>query len=320
MKKALTACVVSALSLVALQGCLVQSETDRFREAVPKGDEVKTGVPGASGSGKSGSTSLRIATGSGSGSAKYYEFTREITWGTDTVTGVILAAVKAVTDEQPTTLESKKAVWGPWSGSALEPVTWRFSVTEGATDEFDYVLEGKPRNGSDSEYKAVLRGKGYGKSNSAYRTGNFSVDNDAFRSLDSAHGKDDGSVKVVYDLKNLEKRNIKVELRPGGTKGKADIDVQHASGGAGTLNIVAQLDIDSSKSTKAEDITIVSRWNTAGAGRADISLQGGDVASVGVVKASECWSTSFSRVYYSDSVTSEPTTGDPAACAFTEAK
>lgn len=316
MKKALFACAVSSLSLLALQGCIVQSEADRFKEAVPKGDEVKTGVPGSSGSGQSSSKGIHLATATGSGTARYYEFTREITWGADVVTGAILGAVKLVTDEKPTTLESKKAVWGPWTGSALEPVTWRFTVEEVATDDFDYVLEGKPRNGSDSEYKVVLRGKGYGKANSAYRTGNFSVDNDAYKALDPAHGKDAGSAKVVYDLKNLEKRNIKVALTLPASGGSADIDVQHDTGGAGTVNIVAHTDLDGSKSTKAEDITIFSRWNAGGAGRADITIQGGDVPQV--VKGSECWSTSFGRVYYSDSVSSEPTVGDATACAFAE--
>jgi hypothetical protein len=46
-------------------------------------------------------------------------------------------------------------------------------------------------------------------------------------------------------------------------------------------------------------------------------MSGGDIpASVGTVTAVECWSGDFARVYYDDSIDWEPTSGDPAACAF----
>jgi hypothetical protein len=36
------------------------------------------------------------------------------------------------------------------------------------------------------------------------------------------------------------------------------------------------------------------------------------------VDATECWSSSFARVYYEDSASYEPKTGDPSACALAE--
>jgi hypothetical protein len=320
MKKALMVCALTAISVAAAQGCVIKTETDRFKEAIPNGDEVKTGVPGSGGSGGTSTKSLRIQGGTDGtvSNARYYEFTREVTWGTDVVTGVILSAVKSVTDQPATTLESKKAVWGPAAGSALEPVVWRFTVEEGDPDDFNYKLEGRPKAGGDGDYKAVLVGKGYGAKHTLYKTGWFTVDNDAFKSLDRQNGKDAGSVKVTYDLKNLETRTISVEIIPGADKGDIKFKVQHQAAGAGYVDLTGHVDIEKSATTKLEDVAIYSRWNSSGAGRADISIQGGDAP--GVVKGSECWSSAFSRVYYSDSLNSEPSTGDAKACAFTDSK
>jgi hypothetical protein len=77
------------------------------------------------------------------------------------------------------------------------------------------------------------------------------------------------------------------------------------------------VDIDDSKQTKLEDVTVESRWNQTGAGRADITIKGGDLpASISEVDAKECWGVDFSQSYYEDSVNFAPTAGDPNSCVY----
>jgi hypothetical protein len=85
----------------------------------------------------------------------------------------------------------------------------------------------------------------------------------------------------------------------------------------GSLDTNAFVDIDETKLTAPEDVHILSRWQADGAGRADITIAGGDLpATIDVVEAVECWGTDFSRVYYDDSVDFAPTEGDATACAY----
>lgn len=310
-----TAVVVS----IASAGCVVkQDDADRFREAVPQSDDVALKVPGGQAAGGTKAKGLHFTTnGAAPGSARYYRFTRDLTGAVDFGTAVILGGIWLIVHSEPTTIDAKHAVWGPGQGNALDPVVWRFTVTEVGNQEYDYALEGRPKAGGDGDFLAVLKGHGYGKSRAEHRTGWFLADNEAFRKLDPDHGHDTGTTKVTFDLTRLPAA-IKVELRPGGDKGWSDVTVAHESGGAGSVEITGQSDIDDSKATKLEDIHVLSRWTTAGSGRADLQMKNGDLPRQ--VDASECWSESFARVFYKDSIDYEPAYGDAAACALPAAK
>lgn len=300
---------VSAMSA----GCAVkQDDASRFREPIPEQSDVAMNVPGAKGSaGATHGQGLRIATFGGDGTARYYTFTRDLTNAIDGGTALILGGVWAIVHTDPTTLEAKRAVWGPGQATALEPVVWRFTVVEVGDAEYDYTLEGQPKTGGS--WLTVLRGHGFGASRPEHKTGWFVADNDAYRTLDPARGHDYGTTKVTYDLTKLPE-TIAVELRPGGDEGQADVKLTHESGGAGEVGISALADLDDPGS-KLEDIHLVSRWTTAGSGRADAELKGGDLPTT--VDATECWSDTFARVYYQDTVDYEPTSGSEAACALT---
>ena len=59
------------------------------------------------------------------------------------------------------------------------------------------------------------------------------------------------------------------------------------------------------------------RRRADGAGRADITIAGGDIPSnPGVVSAVECWGADFVRSYYTDSIEFSPTEGDATACVY----
>ncbi|MBX3207852.1 MAG: hypothetical protein KF764_22590 [Labilithrix sp.] len=319
MKVVALAFVVSALSAFA-NGCAVPAseEAERFREALPLQQEVALRVPGAANATnatKPKSGGLRIATGTGAGAtARYYQFTRDLTGAVDFGTAVILGGIWAIVHSAPTTLEPKKAVWGPGAGNALEPAVWRFTVNEVGDAEYDYVLEGQPKAGG--AWLSVMKGHGYGKSHPEHKQGWFEVDNDAYKTLEPTRGNDEGKTKVTYDLKQLP-ATIAVELRPDAAKGWADVKVTHDQAGSGSVEITSLGDIDESKATALEDIHLLSRWTSEGSGRADISMSNGDLPFT--VDATECWSSSFARVYYKDTVDFEPNTGDASVCAFTQA-
>src|SRR6185503_12637683 len=152
-------------------GCLIEKKDDggKFREAIPEAEQVKVSGPeDAQAQGQSGGKSAPLADGSWDDGpwAKWYGFTRSVRQGVNQVSGVVLGSVWIIVHTQPTTVSENEAIWGPWTDS-LEPATYRFRVTEVAENEYDYVLEGRPKaSHDDSAYRAVLSGKGYGKGDS----------------------------------------------------------------------------------------------------------------------------------------------------------
>ena len=303
--------VVGYVGVTIGAGCVANGDdAEAFREGVPQADDVALRVPGGS-STATARQGLEIAANAiGPGTARYYRFSRDITSGVDGATASILGGIWFIVHLPPTTVDAKTAVWGPWQGNALDPAIYKFTATEVGDAEYDYSLEGRPKAGGD--FVVVLRGHGYGKSRPEHRSGWFQWDNDARRTLDPDRAKDTGTAKVTYDLRQAPAA-IRVELRPAA--GSADIAVTHDVGGAGALEITALADIDDSKTTKLENVHLSSRWDTSGAGRADIALANGDLPLA--VSATECWSISFARLYYKDTVDFEPAFGDASACIST---
>jgi hypothetical protein len=295
-----------------------QDDADRFRQAVPQADEVALKVPGAGSTSSTTTKDVRLSGGptpTTTSDAEYYRFTRDLTNGVDWGTGIILGAVWLVVNTPPTTIDTNHAVWGPGNGNALDPVTWRFSVTEVGDHEYDYVLEGQRKGSSD--FVTVLNGHGYGEERPEHKTGWFLANNDAFHTLDPDNAHDTGTTKVTFDLRALP-ATIDVELKHPADGSFANVDVTHEAGGAGAVVVSAHADIDPTKGSKLEDIALTSRWLTDGSGRADVEIKGGDMPLT--VDASECWSPTFARVYYKDTVNYEAATGSESACSLTAAK
>jgi hypothetical protein len=309
------ACFAAALPL----GCIVGAKdrnADKFREPIPASSDVAIGVAGAASPGKA-TQATGAPTAAAPAYAKFYQFTRDVTDGVDFVTTWVLGSVWVVVHLPPTTVEEHKATWGP-GGDALSPVVWRFAVTEVADHEFDYELDGRPKaQASEDAFIAVLRGHGYGKAHAEHRNGWFAIDNDAARSLDPARNHDSGTSKVTYHLSSWP-ASIAVSLKPTLEPSWADIAVLHQSDGSGNVDISALGDIEDVKDGNLEDIVLHSRWTASGAGRADVQFSGGSMPQL--VMASECWSVSFLRSYYTDNVAYQATEGDAAACAFPQAE
>src|SRR4051812_19593999 len=112
MKRILAAAVV--ISIATGCGGLVQD----FRTGLPTKDMVEVKTPGSAGLREEGvSTAYSALQGQ---RANSYSLTRGATVTINGGTLFVLALVKAITDQQPTTVEENRAVWGPGnSGDAL---------------------------------------------------------------------------------------------------------------------------------------------------------------------------------------------------------
>jgi len=321
------------LGACLLPGCLLEKQDDgqEYREALPLREAVVVAGPetGDAAGTKTASISKPQADGplGRRDYAKWYGFTRAVRGGVNLVTAGVLGSVWTLVHLEPTAIVDGEATWGPYT-DALEPVTYRFRVTRVARGEYDYVLEGRPKTSdSDADYRAVLSGHGYGKAHPDHGQGDFSIDLSAAHELDPvAHADDSGTVRIVHDLprdidaggKGLP-RTITATVEPDPAvnpesfrvTSKAELD------GTGSLHVDAKSDVDDSKATALEDVTIDSRWRADGAGRADIVIAGGDIpADPGTVSAVECWGADFMRSYYADSIDFEQAQGDQTACVY----
>ncbi len=317
-------------------GCVLQPKdgASQFREAIPQASNVQLrGPENASGAQSStasvtGDQTHTAGTGSSGWSdgpwAKYYGLTREIRKDVNGLTNVVLGGVWIIVNTQPTSISQNEAIWGPYTDS-LSPVTYRFRVDRVGDNEYDYVLEGRPKTSqSDADYRSVLDGRGWGRTSEKHGDGYFTLDLDTLRELDPFdHQNDSGTVKITHDLpqnittKLSPVRTVTAEVKPTAVASWWNVTSIQNQDGTGDLVVKAHDDIDDSHNTKLEDIGIESRWNGDGAGRADITLSGGDIpAADSPVSATECWGADFMRSYYSDSISYEPTEGDATACVY----
>jgi hypothetical protein len=315
---------------VASSACTLKTEdSSRYQEPIPQSGDVALAIPGSTAAaGASGQAATGLHTlgnpapagpaAPGAGTAAYYQFTRDVADAVDFGTATILGAVWLIVHTPPTSVTGNEAVWGPGNGNALDPVVWRLTVTEIATNEFDYELDGRPHlSTSDADFRAILKGHGYGVGDARHRSGSFVIDNDAYASLDPARAsKDSGTVKVTFDARTYP-ITIEADVHHSADPDFYNVTVTHQRDSSGEVDITALGDVDQPPDGNAENVTMHSRWASTGAGRADVQVTGG--SAPGTVLASECWGVDFSRTYYTDSVDWRPTSGDPASCAFPQA-
>jgi hypothetical protein len=316
-------------AFIMSEGCSLQAGADasKFREPIPQASQVALGfAQPSSGTASQAATTvpLHLQHGPGgaaasTGDASYYVFTRSVTDSVDTVTSEILGEVMAVSSLPPTTIDANHAVWGPGSSDALDPVTWQLTVTATGGGAYTWEVDGRPHlSTSAADWKAILTGQGYDDSSPSYQTGSFLVDNDALAALDPTATTSTGTVSITYDARAYP-LNETADVKPDdGTGQYYDVTVQHAVDGSGWMTLTALADVSTPPDGVNENVAENSRWNSTGAGRADVKLTGGDFGTATVL-VSQCWSDEYAQTYYTDSVGYEPTAGQPSSCAFTQA-
>ncbi len=299
----------TAISSILAVGC-IQEEGPRIGHALPRADDVRVKLPdqaAASGSlggdGAIGSTQLEAL----GDIADYYLVTRNVTRSLNAGAGWVLLVVHTVVQFPPTTIDGNVYTWGPHS-DALDPSEWMLVVTEndgGAS--YDWEMRGRDKTTPGSSFETFISGHAVPGDTPHRGVGEFTLDFDAAERANPVDNSGQrGSVTVVYDLENrdgsdafVEMHIVGVEPDEGGIDRNVEFDYAYteALDTSGTFLFAVHNNLDDTP--EFEDAAISSRWDVTGAGRAQISVSGGSLGDL-EVSATECWDTSFRRVFYAD--------------------
>ncbi|HTM22096.1 MAG TPA: hypothetical protein VL172_16355 [Kofleriaceae bacterium] len=315
MRTIRTLALTVTVTATALSGCVQQVEEHPIDRALPTADGVAIKVPGQN-------AAATFAIGD---VAEYYRVTRDVSRTLNGGAAWVLILVHAVVQYPPTTVDGNVYTWGPGS-NALDPADWRLTVVDNEDGTYDWDLDGRNKTVPGSDFETVISGHAV-PGEVAYRgSGSFVIDFDAGERVNPDENDARGTVAVDYDLNNIDGTPAtltmaidSVQPDENGIDQPVSFDYAYAENldGSGDLQFAIHGDLDD-EGALMEDALIRSRWLATGAGRGDAMVQGGDLGAL-TVTASECWDTTFRRVYYTDSVSWQPTEGDAGACAFADA-
>lgn len=312
MKKLLSAAVV-----VLLTGCELGAANE-YRNAVPTADTVKMNVPGSTGQALTNAGTARQ--GLENEQAAFYVLTRQVSQFVNGAGWVVLSLVKQITEYPATSVSEEKgvAVWGPYT-EALSPNTWRLTVTKNKDNDFSYVLQAKAKNDGDDAFLTILSGNHVG-TGKVTGHGSFLLDMDAAQKLPE-HDKDSkGTAKYTYSRESLDANTdieaVFTQVLDKDTQRLVNATYHYVSNEktGGSLEFNFQGDFDEKKNTQLENATLNSRWDRSGAGRTDVKIAGGDLASGTEASASECWDSDFLSKYLTASFDPSLNYGSEAAC------
>jgi hypothetical protein len=306
MKRVLAA--VCALSLVA---CIQQDGApEEIARAIPTADQVAIKLPDSASSARS---SEQFVVGQ---IADWYVATRGVTRTFNGGSAWVLILIHTIVKFPVTSIDGDTYTWGPWS-DALDPAEYKLDVHAVGDGTYEYQLSGRSKTEAGARFEVVIDGKADPREGDARGSGQFLIDFDASRRvnpIDSGDAK--GSVDVRYDL---AARHLDLTIMSTDALGKpvlAEYAYNEAADGGGDM--VFEVNTDAGGGIALESVTLRSRWQKNGAGRADARLAGGNLGTVQAT-ASECWDTAFKRVFYTDSVNFAATEGVQSSCAFATA-
>lgn len=300
MKSILKTSLLAAACATSLVACIKQDEApSEIQRAIPTADQVKIKLP----------QNANKAVGD---LAEWYVATRNVTRTFNGGAGWVLVLVHTIVQFPVTSMNGDTYTWGPWS-DALDPAEYKLDVTAVGDGTYTYQLSGKSKTQPGSSFEVIIDGKADPRPGELQGNGQFLIDFDAGKRvnpIDSGDAK--GQVDVRYDL---AARHLDLGIMSTNDQGEpvmADYAYNETATGGGDM--VFNVDGNAGGTAAQEHITLRSRWQSNGAGRADARMAGGDLQAGAI--ASECWDTSFRRTYYTDSVNFAPTEGAVSGCAF----
>jgi hypothetical protein len=248
--------------------------------------------------------------------AEWYVATRNVTLTFNGGTAWVLLLVHTIVQFPVTSVNGDIYTWGPWS-NALDPAEYKLDVRDVGDGTFEYQLAGRSKTQPGAQFEVVIDGFADPRPGDLLGNGNFVLDFDAGKRVNPIDSDPEarGQIAVTYDLAARHLDLGIVSTDASGNPVTADYAYNRALDGGGDM--VFNIEGDAGGTALKEKITLRSRWQANGIGRADARLAGGDLADGAT--ASECWDASFRRVYYADSVNFVPTEGDVSACAFATA-
>jgi hypothetical protein len=297
MRKSLLAAICS-LSVVA---CVQQDAApEDLARAIPTADQVAIKLP------ESSARSVGQL-------ASWYVATRDVTSMFNGGSAWVLILIHAIVQFPVTTVHGDTFTWGPWS-KALDPAEYKLDVRVVGDGTYEYQLSGRSKTQASAQFEVVIDGKADPRAGDLEGSGEFLIDFDAGKRvnpIDSGDAK--GTMHVHYDL---AQRHLDLTvMSTDALGGPAIADYAYNEGADGSGDMVFDVSANVGGGALLETVTLRSRWQATGAGRADARIAGGDLGGLQAT-ASECWDTMFKRVFYADSVTFSPTEGSSDACAF----
>jgi hypothetical protein len=297
---------LAAVTLAASLVACVQPTTEApsaIKSAIPTADQVQIKLPAG--------TSREVGQ-----LANWYVATRDVTRMFNGGSAWVLILIHSIVQFPVTEVNGDTYTWGPWS-DALDPAEYKLDVREVGDGTYEYKLSGRSKIQANAQFEVVIDGKADPRPGDLQGNGTFLLDFDASRRVNPVDaGTERGTVTASYDL---SARHLDLEIDSVDDRGQpviADYAYNETADGGGDMTF--NINGDAGGTTQAEQITLRSRWQATGAGRADARLAGGDLGAT-TATASECWDTMFKRVYYTDSVSFAPTEGVAGACAFATA-
>jgi hypothetical protein len=322
------------LAVATTLGACGKDGGDEFRDGVPQHEDVALAIPGAVDSQQSA-----LASGDGTAAvhstllgdqADFYVLTRGITAMVNGGTVAVLTLVRTITDYPPTTVAMDTAVWGPYT-EPLSPNTWRLTVNRIARGQFHYVFEAKAKTAADSAYVTVLSGN-HNLANPgahrrahlpAYGSGDFVLDWNAAQTLPE-HDDNVGSAAFAYSRTsptsdvNIQVTFTQVKDKDTGMLIDATYDYVASPGAGGAFDFKLIKNFIT-PGAALETLTVHSRWQETGAGRADAKIVGGDL-TVPEATVNECWDAGFASVFLTNSYgDASKMWGAETSCAFPSA-
>jgi hypothetical protein len=297
----LTKSFLATATAVSLVACIQQQEApEGLKRAIPTAEQVSIKLPQSAGR----------AIGE---LANWYVATRDVTRTFNGGSAWVLILVHTIVQFPVTSVDGDVYTWGPWS-DALDPAEYKLDVRDVGDGTYEYQLSGRSKTEASAQFEVIIDGVSDPRAGELQGNGKLLLDFDAGRRVNPIDSDDArGQVTVTYDL---AARHLDLEIVSTDDQGNpvtADYAYNETTDGGGDM--VFNVEGDAGGGAAQEQITLRSRWLSDGAGRADARLVGGDVGPTGAT-ASECWSTMFKRVYYTDSVSFAPTEGSVADCAF----
>jgi hypothetical protein len=297
--------LLAATVAVSLGACVQQDAGPKgIDKAIPTSDQVSIKLPDGQ----------ARAVGD---LASYYVVTRDVTRNFNGGTAWVLVLIHSIVQYPVTSINGDVYTWGPWSGSALDPATYKLDVTANADGTFDYSLSGKSKSDPNAVFEAVISGHADPTPGELQGNGEFLIDFDASKRVNPVdNGNNKGQVDVNYDLatRHLDLHIMSTDASGAPVSADYAYDDDASGGGNMTFDVTANV----GGTALNEDVTMRSRWLADGEGRGDFRIAGGDLGSAQAI-GSQCWSQLFRETYYTDNANFMPTEGDPASCAFTTA-
>jgi hypothetical protein len=298
-------------SLVCACGAAEKPESSLLG-ALPARDTLAVSAPdGGTAATPQGSTAGDIA--------QLYVLTRQTTQFVNGIVGGVLDTLGAIAQTPPTQVSPDSAVWGPFS-DPLSPVAWRLGIHQLSPNQHAFLLEIRPKAGTDVDFQPFLQGASEGSSQAGPSAGTFSVDLELAQQLDPVGNPDLGQVFAAWSSQATG-REVHVILQgvhtPSEPPTSADIGSALFPDGSGALAFDANAAL-----VMGSDVLDVGRvgshWIASGAGRADAEVH--QVDGGWGAQFTECWNTSFDRVYVRAKMSDggAGTEGNPSACVFAD--